>query len=147
MNSLKDFIDIYRNKKVWMNLKIRIIVFFLIFLLFSFFFLTLESILYLEVSSRIRVFIFMLFVVLIGSLYIGVKFFFESKGKITSYSEEYLSNEIGNNNNDIMDKLHKNGVIADWREPDVIRIAPVPLYNSFKDCFIFVEKLTKVIYE
>jgi kynureninase len=37
--------------------------------------------------------------------------------------------------------LEKNGVIADWREPNVIRIAPVPLYNSYEDCFRFYELL------
>lgn len=35
----------------------------------------------------------------------------------------------------IFDHLTKNGVIGDWREPDVIRLSPVPLYNSFKDIF------------
>ena len=29
--------------------------------------------------------------------------------------------------------LEQNGVMADWREPNVIRFAPVPLYNSFED--------------
>jgi len=33
------------------------------------------------------------------------------------------------------DHLSKNGVIGDWREPDVIRLSPVPLYNSFKDVY------------
>ncbi len=38
----------------------------------------------------------------------------------------------------LFDKLTQKGVIADWREPNVIRIAPVPLYNSFTDVFDFV---------
>ena len=33
--------------------------------------------------------------------------------------------------------LTDNGVIGDWREPNVIRISPVPLYNSFKQVFEF----------
>ncbi|MDB5135608.1 MAG: kynU, partial [Mucilaginibacter sp.] len=35
----------------------------------------------------------------------------------------------------IFNYLAKNGVIGDWREPDVIRLAPVPLYNTFKDVY------------
>ncbi len=35
----------------------------------------------------------------------------------------------------IFNKLQQNGVVADWREPNVIRVAPVPLYNSFEDVF------------
>jgi kynureninase len=38
---------------------------------------------------------------------------------------------------EIFDELTKQGVIADWREPNVIRIAPVPLYNSFEDIWRF----------
>lgn len=33
--------------------------------------------------------------------------------------------------------LTSNGIISDWREPDVIRIAPVPLYNTFREIFLF----------
>lgn len=39
----------------------------------------------------------------------------------------------------IFNKLMKAGVIADWREPNVIRIAPVPLYNTFEEVYLFVE--------
>ena len=45
----------------------------------------------------------------------------------------------------IFDEITKNGVIADWREPDVIRIAPTPLYNSFEDVFNFVSILKKAL--
>jgi len=41
------------------------------------------------------------------------------------------------NGKQIFDELTKQGVIADWREPNVIRIAPVPLYNSFEDVWNF----------
>jgi len=37
--------------------------------------------------------------------------------------------------------LEKNGIIGDWREPDVIRLSPTPLYNRFTDCFDVVEAM------
>lgn len=37
----------------------------------------------------------------------------------------------------LYNKLIENGVIPDWREPNVIRCAPVPLYNSFSDIYRF----------
>ncbi len=43
----------------------------------------------------------------------------------------------GSNGKQMFDELTKKGVIADWREPNVIRIAPVPLYNSFEDVWKF----------
>lgn len=38
---------------------------------------------------------------------------------------------------EIFDELMKQGVIADWREPNVIRVAPVPLYNTFEEVWRF----------
>jgi len=45
----------------------------------------------------------------------------------------------------IFDTLDAQNVITDWREPNVIRVAPVPLYNSFEDVFDFTERLHKAI--
>jgi kynureninase len=39
----------------------------------------------------------------------------------------------------LFDYLTDNGIIGDWREPDVIRISPAPLYNRFTDCLAFAE--------
>ncbi len=52
-----------------------------------------------------------------------------------------LSLAVKNADKSLFDAISEKGVIADWREPDVIRIAPVPLYNSFMDCYKFVEIL------
>ena len=44
----------------------------------------------------------------------------------------------------VFEALKKEGVIADWREPNVIRVAPVPLYNSFEDVYRFGEIISAV---
>jgi len=89
--------------------------------------------------------------------------------KLTAYLEEIL-NEIGkkyqtdwtiltpsepeqrgcqlslllpNKGRALFDYLQSNGVTADWREPDVIRMAPVPMYNSLGD----LNRLKKIIIE
>ena len=41
------------------------------------------------------------------------------------------------NGKNIFDALKKHGVLGDWREPGVIRVAPVPLYNTFEDVYQF----------
>jgi len=45
----------------------------------------------------------------------------------------------------LFDALSAEGVVADWREPNVIRIAPAPLYNSYEDCYWFGQLLEKAI--
>jgi kynureninase len=45
----------------------------------------------------------------------------------------------------IFDELTKQGVVADWREPNVIRVAPVPLYNSFEDIYRFGNIISSII--
>ena len=44
---------------------------------------------------------------------------------------------------EIFESLIEQGVVADWREPDVIRIAPVPLYNTFEDVYRFGNIINK----
>ncbi|MES2404321.1 MAG: kynureninase [Pseudomonadota bacterium] len=39
----------------------------------------------------------------------------------------------------LFDQLVAQGVLGDWREPDVMRIAPTPLYNTFADCLRYAE--------
>ena len=41
----------------------------------------------------------------------------------------------------------ENSVITDWREPDVIRCAPVPMYNTFEDVYKMVDILKSLLNE
>lgn len=56
-----------------------------------------------------------------------------------------LSIQVKNADKTLHAKLTKTGIISDWREPDVIRCAPVPLYNSFEDVYRLVEKLKTIL--
>jgi len=104
---------------------------------------------------------------------IGMDTLIEKRNKITSYLE-FILQEIGKEVNGsfeiitpsnpdergcqlsvflhgegrpLFDYLMKNGVITDWREPNVIRLAPVPLYCSFEDMYNFGQILKKGIIE
>ncbi|MEP6927646.1 MAG: kynureninase [Ginsengibacter sp.] len=46
---------------------------------------------------------------------------------------------------EIFESLKKNSVIVDWREPNVIRLAPVPLYNTFEDIYKFGEIIKNML--
>jgi kynureninase len=52
-----------------------------------------------------------------------------------------LSLRVQNADRALFDRITERGVVADWREPDVIRVAPVPLYNTFSDAKRFSEVL------
>jgi kynureninase len=56
-----------------------------------------------------------------------------------------LSIRFGQHGKKIFKNLIRHGVICDWREPDVIRLAPVPLYNSFLDVYTFVQTLKQTL--
>ena len=71
-----------------------------------------------------------------------------SSGKIEIITPEnpdergcQLSLMVGRDGRPMFDYLTSQGVIADWREPDVIRIAAAPLYNTRED----VERFVKLV--
>jgi len=55
-----------------------------------------------------------------------------------------LSILTGENGKTLHEYLTNNGVISDWREPNVIRVAAVPMYNSFEDVYRFVQLLKSI---
>jgi kynureninase len=95
---------------------------------------------------------------------VGMDVLREKSEKLTGYFE-FLINEIGSENIKIITpkkpkergcqlsiqvknadkslhkKLTQNNIITDWREPDVIRCAPVPMYTSFEDLYSMVSIL------
>lgn len=103
---------------------------------------------------------------------VGMDAIIEKRDKLTGYLE-FVINDISNRYDDVnfeiitpkdktkrgaqlsilahgkgktlFDFISKEGVIADWREPNVIRIAPAPLYNNFEDVFRFGEILEKAL--
>lgn len=54
-----------------------------------------------------------------------------------------LSIRLAQQGRDLCDRLTAEGVIGDWREPDIYRVAPVPLYNSYRDVYRFVHHFTR----
>ncbi|EDP95569.1 kynureninase [Kordia algicida OT-1] len=56
-----------------------------------------------------------------------------------------LSIQVKNADKSLHQKLIDRHIITDWREPDVIRCAPVPLYNTFQDVYRMVDELKKCL--
>lgn len=52
-----------------------------------------------------------------------------------------LSLLFNENGRKVFDYITQQGIIADWRNPNVIRVAPVPLYNTFADVYRFVSTI------
>ncbi len=46
---------------------------------------------------------------------------------------------------EVFEALKQHGVLSDWREPNVIRVAPVPLYNTFTDVFTFGQIVKEIL--
>lgn len=51
-----------------------------------------------------------------------------------------LSLRIRSGGRGLCDRLSEEGVLGDWREPDILRVAPAPLYNSYHDVYRFVQR-------
>lgn len=56
-----------------------------------------------------------------------------------------LSIRIPGNAKEAVDRLRTHGIVADYRVPDVIRVAPTPMYNTYEDVFRFSEALNTVL--
>ena len=52
-----------------------------------------------------------------------------------------LSIRVRDEARELFEELGRRGIVADFREPDVIRVAPVPLYNTFEDVWVFANEL------
>jgi kynureninase len=46
---------------------------------------------------------------------------------------------------DIHAALNDSGIVCDWREPNVLRVAPIPLYNTYTDAWKLVLRLSELI--
>jgi kynureninase len=53
-----------------------------------------------------------------------------------------ISMRISNKGKAFCEELAGAGVIGDWREPDILRVAPIPLYNSYQDVYEFVRRFS-----
>jgi len=51
------------------------------------------------------------------------------------------------NGRKVFDYLARHDVVCDWREPDCVRVAPVPLYNTFEEVYLFCEVFARALEE
>ena len=69
----------------------------------------------------------------------------ESRG--CQVSVKLLKNKEGGKGcaSDVLEKLEMQGIVVDKRNPDVIRVSPVPLYNTYLDCHRFATALQNIL--
>lgn len=56
-----------------------------------------------------------------------------------------LSIRVGEGRRNLVNKLGEHGIVCDWREPDLVRAAPAPLYNTLADVERFVEVFSRLV--
>jgi kynureninase len=56
-----------------------------------------------------------------------------------------LSIRAVRNGRKLFERLTAAGIVADWREPDIIRVAAIPLYNSYHDVYQFAQRFASVL--
>jgi kynureninase len=70
---------------------------------------------------------------------------------ITPRSKEEKGSQVSllthSNGRKLFDKLTRAGFITDWREPDLVRLAPVPLYNTYEEVWRLGQTLKKILAE
>jgi len=73
----------------------------------------------------------------------------DSFGIITPRERErrgaQLSIRIRENGRSVVERLNAKGILCDWREPDILRVAPVPLYNTYSDVHRFAQHFFAVL--
>jgi kynureninase len=56
-----------------------------------------------------------------------------------------ISIRLSGDGHKLCERLAREGVIGDWREPDTFRVAAVPLYNSYQDVYRFVQQFSEAL--
>jgi kynureninase len=73
----------------------------------------------------------------------------QGNGHVTCLTQDARGCQVSlffhENGRHVYDKLTEAGFMVDWREPGVIRLAPVPLYNTFSEVWNFYEALNSIL--